>query len=265
MAKLLNLPTIETLAASGAYGGYRLLSEETCALLLGYVTYAMNYNIWQGAGYVLTDNEKDTIDAMISQAVSDLLTAKDGDVGDYEKIASVEHTSDVSSVSLSDLDFEGYRSIKILLSGLLSNSSANWVDNIIFSINNITTSSLYYSVGEFVFGDGTMVVDYPGSKPGIAIFLAARSQTPSSGVFGNLEITIYNPNVGSNTHIRYSGMVGGLTTDRIAIMSGSGVYNSTSAVEKVSFCPEVGTNFLVDPEASNEPNELSLAIYGIKE
>ena len=72
MVKLI-LSEIEDLASSGAYGGLRSLSAETCATILSVAVWLHQDFNWLGAGYELTQTERDTIDAMVSELEQEVM------------------------------------------------------------------------------------------------------------------------------------------------------------------------------------------------
>lgn len=71
----LTLADIETLAASGAYGGDISMWATSTALGLSAAAFLYNLDLWQGAGYELTANEIDRIHTYISQLENDLTLA----------------------------------------------------------------------------------------------------------------------------------------------------------------------------------------------
>lgn len=72
MANELNLSEIQGLGSSGAYDGTFTLSGDSAALCLSWLAILRHFN-WEGAGYELTDAEKDDIDEMIATALLELM------------------------------------------------------------------------------------------------------------------------------------------------------------------------------------------------
>lgn len=79
MAVRIDLARIQALAAGGAYGGIFTLGGESVALCLSWLALLFHWN-WIGAGWDLTPAEKDAIDAMIAEAVNDLMQPMEGGV-----------------------------------------------------------------------------------------------------------------------------------------------------------------------------------------
>lgn len=76
MDKLI-LADIQALAASPDYGGQGLITSASAALGLSAAAFLSNLDLWQGAGYELTQGEVDDIEAMIAQLENDLMLAGD--------------------------------------------------------------------------------------------------------------------------------------------------------------------------------------------
>jgi hypothetical protein len=72
MAKL-DLPTLQAMVALGGYGGQANLSVSTSLLGLSAATFLSNLDIWQGAGYYLTEDEIDEIDELVDRLQSELM------------------------------------------------------------------------------------------------------------------------------------------------------------------------------------------------
>lgn len=67
------LANIQALAASVDYGGSGSLEPASAALGLSAALFLSNLDLWQGAGYSLTEAEIDDIQAMIAQLENDLI------------------------------------------------------------------------------------------------------------------------------------------------------------------------------------------------
>lgn len=74
------LADIEDLAASGAYGGLRVISPKTSATVLSSAVWLRQLFNWIGAGYDLTEDEMDTIDELVSQLENDLMVGIPGQI-----------------------------------------------------------------------------------------------------------------------------------------------------------------------------------------
>lgn len=102
-----DLPTISTLAASGAYGGYRLLSANSEVVLEAALAYAASLYSWQGASDELTTAEIDTIKALIAQAQYELETTQTE--GSYEMLRFIQRNWLVNASTSSFTNLSGYK------------------------------------------------------------------------------------------------------------------------------------------------------------
>jgi len=100
MAKDFDLATILALADGGGYGGGRTLTPNSAALLLCSAAYFLDYNRWQGAEFELTDDEIDTIDALVAQLELDLQVASGGGTMECVKVKSNVHQTYVHNASI---------------------------------------------------------------------------------------------------------------------------------------------------------------------
>jgi hypothetical protein len=89
VAVKLNLAEIEGLAAGGAYAGTYTMCDSSVALVLSWLALLFHWN-WDGAGFELTPEEKDTIDGMIAQCLTELLIPTE--VGGDGMITGVVYT-----------------------------------------------------------------------------------------------------------------------------------------------------------------------------
>ncbi len=264
MDKLFDLPTIQSLAASGAYSGERTLSDSAAVLLLCAAAYLSNTELWQGAGYELTDSEIDTIKAMVADATDELLTDSEGDVGDYVKLDESVHTSDTAYIEVTELDFTGYQRAIIFVSGMLSDDDVTWAEHALLQLNDIATASHYNSFGEFEYVGGPAQIESLGTKAGIILPWAVSSTFENSGYFGNAEIVIFNPMTINRRHIMARGMVGGATTGQLSTWASQGTKIYTAPLTEVKILPELGSTFLINPAVTHEPNELRMTVFGVK-
>ncbi len=102
MDKLI-LADIQALAASVDYGGSGFLQPASAALGLSAAFFLSNLNLWQGAGYSLTEAEIDDIQAMIAQLENDLTDTGDMYPLDMVKVSrtapqAIPHFTDVEVV-----------------------------------------------------------------------------------------------------------------------------------------------------------------------
>lgn len=79
----ISLPAIIELAGDGGYSGFAALSNDSAALALSVCTFLHQTWNWSGAGWELTDDEKDDIDALVSKLEQELMLSAVGVIMPY--------------------------------------------------------------------------------------------------------------------------------------------------------------------------------------
>lgn len=264
MVNPLSLPTLQALATQTDYGGDFVITSQTAVVSLSAAVWLQNYDNWQGSGDTLTTSEKDEIDALVAELISENMGGGGAMTQDFVKLGESVYTSDVVTPDVSDLDVTGFRSLKILISGMLTNYSGNWVDSVLLTFNGSIASPLYNSFGYFMYGSTNAKLEVIGTRPGLNLAYASVSQPPNLGYFGNVEITVFNPSGNETKHISFDASLGGASASRIVRVSGTGTWKSMEIIDQISITPYDGTTFMIDTAKPIEPDELRLSVYGVR-
>lgn len=259
-----DLPTIEALSVPSGYGGTKILSDESVVLLLCAASYLSDTRLWTGANYELTDAEIDTIKSMVARATDELLADGDSVVATYDLLGQAVYTSDTGECVISDIDVTGYSSLRVVCSGLLTSGALGDFENVWLQFNEDTVAANYNSFGRSWYGSTSAVINRIGDLGAIGMKFVARSDAPSVGVFGNFDMTIYNPVGNDNKHISFTGMSGGGVVDEASLCFGQGVYLGGGDIVDLRLTPQTSFLFLIDPLDSSKPSELRMSVYGVK-
>lgn len=264
MVKPLDLAVIQTLAASGDYGGNFALTAESNVLLLCAVAYLKKLNLWQGASYSLSENEIDTIKAMVAQATNDILVEQGDFDMDYELIAREIADDDISSLTISDIDASEYQSLKLIVSGMKTDNTSTWADHVLVRINNHLTSADYTSYSFFMYGSTEFDIESVGIIPGIQAAYVAASVMSDNGFTGNMEMTFFAPYDSPTKSVMFDGMVGGGTVNKLGRIVGQGTAKIWNEITQIRIAPVLGTTFLIDPLLPADPDALIMSLYGLR-
>ena len=222
VAKMLSLDNIKALAVATEYGGDITLSSLSAATLLSAAEWINQFGNWYGAGFELTQSERNEIRHLVAELINEVLTGESTSQMDYEKIAEVVHTSDTTEIEIEDMDTTDYSHLKIIVSGMLSDYGASWADTGILQLNELTTNTPYDSYGRFWYTPGPVEAQHLGNRPGIVLVWAIASDPPNGGMTGNLEITIYNSGTDERKRLMYDGMISGRTAAELPFYKGQG-------------------------------------------
>lgn len=264
MAKPLDLLAITELAASGAYGGNFALTADSNALLLCAVAYLSDLRLWQGASYSLTDNEIDTIEAMVAQATEDILTEQGASDMDYELIARETSEEDVGYLTISEIDCSEYQTIKLIVSGLKTDNDSTWADHVLVRINNRFVAADYTSYSFFMYNLVEFSTETVGTIAGIQAAYVAASVLSDNGFAGNMEMTFFAPYDSPMKSAMFDGMVGGGTVNKLGRTVGQGTAKIWDAITEIRIAPVLGTTFIIDPEIPADPDALIMSLYGLR-
>lgn len=263
MVKPLSLPTIQALADDTPYGGTRVLDSLSAATILSAANWLSDFGNWEGAGSELTTDEMDEIDALVGELVNDVLVGGTPEVGNFVKIDEVVYTADVNYPTITDMDTTDYDRLKIIVSGLLSNRASVWLDFVLMQLNEDSVATKYWSYAHYNVNGSSADYQYIGTVSGIKPAMLATADSPSSAIFGNAEITIYNNLSGEQKHIQTTCMLGSRTSNQLARIETVGVFNGAGPVDAITLFADVGTGFLIDTTDAAEPNELRITVYGL--
>lgn len=255
-----NLPTLQSLADSGAYGGIRILSADSSILMLSTGVWLSELDNWRGAGYQLTQAEIDTIEEIVATLESDTMTDAEDEVSDIVLIKEIVLSSDASSVTLEDFGDYPYKRFDFELSGLLSNFDHS-EDALIMRINDDSTVANYVSLSNIVRSVGASYVHRTDVSALIFFGAVGAIEDDLHGV-GALMGSIFRPRSDADKRMRAYGGVIGNSPLRSFLCDVSGWYKSASVISKITVFPNQGTTFLVG--GVDEPKYLRAALYGVK-
>ena len=262
MVKSLDLAQINDLADSGAYGGGRILSPTSAATILSAGVWLSDLQNWQGAGYDLTEDEIDEIEALVAELEYEVMTEEGSEVADYVKIAESIYTSDVAEPYVDNFDSGDWKLFKIYLQGLRTDSSVSWVDHIEVEWNDDTDDETYYSYGRFNYYGTAQQYENIANYPANLFYYAAPTSLSSSGVQALVEYTVYSPQVEGYKGAEYRAVNPGYVTQRLTHVRGVNSILITDDLEKILLRSNAGTTFVVG--GVGEPDELRMSVYGLK-
>lgn len=256
-----DLPTLLSLADSGAYGGNRVLSANSAVLALCAGVWLSELENWQGAGYNLTDDEIDEIDEIVATCQYEVMTENGGSVGAYQLIDEQEYTSDETDLTFENFDASEFSMLKLLISGLHSDTTTARDDPLQIKLNSVGTAGPYNSVSSLVNASGLTVTEYTGSVIGIRPHGVCGGTLGGLRTIGFFELTIVNPR---DTYWKQMNWSGGIPSQRVGealVSHGVGYFERTQPITKIEVAPSVGTGFEVG--GVSEPDALRCSLYGV--
>jgi hypothetical protein len=263
VVKSLDLADIQALAASGAYGGHRLLSGATAALVLCSGVWLSELDNWQGADIELTQAEIDDIQAIVAELEYETMTESESAVGHYTKIAENIITEDVALVSLDDFDSGDFQSYELWITGLKTNYNISWIDHVQVQLNDDDTSADYDTLSIFEDVDSYARYENIGTFPGIEMYWAASTIYRTGAAIGHVKMLLYAPQGDDHKTVEWEGTASDYLAGRLIRTKGVGIYKSEDPIIKLEISPVEGSLFVVDPDNPDKPSELRMTLYGL--
>lgn len=261
MVKSLDLANINALADSGAYGGNRSLSPTTAATILCSALWMSDPENWQGAGYELTVDEIDEIEALVAELQYETMTEEEGTVGNFIKIAETIVTADSAEVYVDDFLSGDYIAFKLIIQGMLSNYASNWPDHVEVEFNDVQSNGAYASYGRFFYNAAPVNYENILNYPANLLYWGAAAAQQSTGIWGHTEMTIFMPEVTGWKAFNAVSTQGGYVANKLSAIIGTGSIIIVGALTKILVRPYYGTSFLAG--GANEPSEMRMTLYGL--
>lgn len=258
MTGKLDWATIEDTIDLGGYSVNAALTNSAAFLAILGLTLLQPEYLWQDY------EDFDDVETAIDDAIAQIMNGDLG-VGDYEQIGEEIVIADDTSV-ICEIDSGGdWTSFDVIMSGLRSNRAANVVDNCLITFNENVVAANYNSVNFSFAGASHVTTQKIGGIVGFWLPYGIAAVLADNGCWSNIKMTIFNPlNDDRKTHVDWTCHVGGQTSAEIRRTIGSGLFEVVDPIESISIEPEHGTTFLIDPADADEPNELTIRVYGRK-
>jgi len=136
-------------------------------------------------------------------------------------------------------------------------------DQVLIQFNNDDVATSYNTVFGGFWGGTLTNNERIGTVPGIGAVLCSASDDSDDGCFGMLECTLYRPfEDDRKKHIQFNGGIAGETSGELKAIIGTGVWENTDAIEKITLLPEYGSIWRARPESESTPPEVRLSMYG---
>ena len=264
MDRWLKLPEIETLSASGAYGGQRSLSSDTCVSLLSALAWMNQAYAWQGSSGDVTDAEWDDIQALTAQAEYEL-TTEASVTTDYEKVASTSSAADIAYLELTGLDLDDYSQVEIFITGLLSDAvQYPQYDDVIMQFNGATSITSYSTIALYTDYNSLDHLNYNFNTGGIVLARSAPRWYTSESRSGYVNVVIPLPTDYNRKLVTWTGGFNGGYYSSFAVLSGTGEYRgSVDPITRVKIFPNVG-NYFKAGASWTKPDRVQMSMYGRK-
>lgn len=264
ITKKFDLATIEALAMQTEYGGLKTVSSLTSAMLLCVLSGLADLNLWQGVDYTLSDEEIDTIKAMVAAAVDELLEGEEEAVGSLTKLAEVSSIANVNNLSTTGLDTSGYEILKVFITGIKTSYSFANLDHLVLKLEGAEQSSLYSTMGDVQYWMAQNQYKTSGTVTGFVSYYSATTITSYDGVWGNIEYTIYQAEGAGYKHLKYTSQVGGPLATHNIMGLGTGTCLLPDTITNIQIRPFSGNNFIIDPANDAHPRKLKMAVFGLE-
>ncbi len=249
--------TIEAVFNLGGFAVNAVLDDSAAFLALLGLTSMQIEMLWQNY------DDFDYVETAIDDAIARIMMGSSGG-GDMIKIADNVAIEDVASLTIDNFDSGTFCTYKLIIQGLKTDYTGNWVDNVKMTINGVTTPDGYNSFGFASWLSGYGKIEKIGNYAGMYLLYAAASDQVSGQAIADLELMFFDPQGDDYKRCSYLGQTFGFIAVKQLITRGVCVYESGAVISSIKIEPDLGTTFLVDPATTGNPSELRMTLYGLQ-
>jgi len=264
MVKSIDLANVLVLAASGAYGGQRVLSANSEAALLCAGILLADLDNWQGASTDLTQSEIDVIEAIVAGIEADAMTEDGEDMGDYIQIAESVAIEDVGELVIDDFDEGTYHTYKLIIQGLKTDYDENYADHLGVEFNDDDTPANYSCWNRFESLTNYIRAEYLGTSDFFQAAWFCSTTYGTAYAIGHAEFTLYDPQGDDYKTLVGESFINNNVADQLIGNALRGTYLDMAEITEIRVFPVLGDLFKIDPANPAFPSELRMMLYGLK-
>lgn len=241
-------------------GGYAVSAElSDSSALLALVALMQIKQAWVWDDYT----DSDDIDAAVDLAICEIMTGAES-VGDYTKIAEAVATADVASLTLDNFDSGAFHTYKLIIQGLKTNDTSNWVDHCAIELNDDDTAVHYSTFVRYEVLAQYQRYEYLGTLAYFKGMFFCSSAISNPAAIGHAELTFYDPQGDDYKSIRGESFVNNFASGVLINTTMQGLFLNEGEITKIRLFPVEGSQFLVNPASASRPSELRATLYGLR-
>jgi hypothetical protein len=186
-----------------------------------------------------------------------------GSLGAMVLLAEGEETSDAASITITGWPTSNPAYAKLVLDvvGMESDKSGN-ADGLLVRFNGDNVATSYDSENDNAAGNTASAAESIGSLAGMRCHRVVAATNSDADHFGTAHIELYRPeDTGDYKMGNWIGGASSETTNEFRHSTGTGTWESDSAITTILLVPETGTTFLIG--GAGEPTKLTWKLYGV--